>query len=793
MPEKKNHIFLTVRDLVQWSSGTDLRLSGFPLYWRGILGRRTQSRIHDLKPDWRQEYPVDTTIKIGPFNFRISGKIDLLSDNGTEATVEEIKTVVLSRSGFNKIQIDTYPQFTEQLLIYCYLYHLSSPVKTILPRLTIVNLLNEQTRSFDLHFDPDQIKPLILSRLKSKINELGIRRRRARIKARLAKKITFDPGVDRSYQREIVDTIREGLQDNHNTMISAPTGSGKTIAALFPVIKYALENDKRIFFLTAKNTQQDAVAHNLELLLGPGFPFTTLFLRAREKMCAHSIYYCHADYCPYADGFYQRMQNSGISEQLLKSHTIYPEQVYDLASRHLLCPAETQFALSRQVDLVVGDYNYIFDPSVYLQSLFYMTLPKDWILIIDEAHNLYTRALQLLSPELSYRETESLYRYLNGRTARIYQRLRETIHTVKELLLRIYQNAVQLSPHQQAVLAEVEHELWRDAFNNFEQVYLHYLLHRVRYHKLSVDDPIEQFYGRLRVFVQILETADSLFTTFMRAEKGGTLKIQCCDPSVYLRERHDTFHAVIAMSATLDPMDYYATVLGFRQDNTRFLRLAYPFQAARRKIVLVPEYDTRLHQRHQNYPNYAGIIKKVVSMKPGNYIVFFPSFEFLQATNVYLGTLQAQKLFQRSQMDDKERDEIIEMLKEDEPPKLLLAVTGGIFAEGIDLPGEACIGVIIFGPSLPAITPERELIRDYYDRICGDGFTYAYIYPGMTRVIQAAGRLIRSDQDYGILVLVGDRLADEQYSDLFPEYWGDLTITTDYQSPLIEFWQKFKT
>jgi DNA excision repair protein ERCC-2 len=591
----------------------------------------------------------------------------------------------------------------------------------------------------------------------------------------------------------MITVIGECLAGGENIMVSAPTGSGKTITTLFPVLGHALRHDKRIFYLTAKNTQQDAVASNLQQLTGAEFPLKTIFLRARGQMCANDLYFCHGDYCSYAADSFNRIRQSGILEQLQAAGTILPQNIYTASTGRSLCPAEVQMALAGRSDLVVGDYNYIFDPAAALQSVFYRKPPGEWILVIDEAHNLYARAMERLSPSVSFNEIDALYRDLESRTARIYKKLADAIRTFRDILAGQYRDAAVYAPDRPVVLADPDGAHWRSAFDHFEQVYLQYLLHRIRYRQVVIDDPVEDFYFRLRYFVQILGTADTAFTPFFSAVNGGTLKIQCCDPSAYLGERIDQFHSVVALSATLEPMNWYRNALGFRKENTRTLQLAYPFSTARRRIIVVPGFDTRVKERHQNYPRYAEIIRNVVSIKPGNYIVFFPSFETLQTTNLFLGGLTATKLIQRSTMTAEEREELIAGLRAGDEPKVLLAVTGGIFAEGIDLPGAACIGVIIFGPSLPAVTPERELVRAYYDRSDEDGFLQAYVYPGMLRVIQAAGRLIRSDQDYGVLVLVGDRLADERFSALFPESWGDLTVTSDYQTPLIRFWQNFRT
>jgi DNA excision repair protein ERCC-2 len=792
MAGHNKNISLTVRDLITRIPGTGRYLPGFPFHQRGLWGRRAQTLIHETRPEWRQEYPVSAEFRLGAYHFTVTGKIDLLCDTGSETVIEEVKTVIFTRTDFKMISLASFPHFCEQVRMYCYLYQLANPGQQVRPVLTFVNLLNDQRRSEDLSYDSDMIRDLILARLRLKVNEHTARNHVARKRATLARKITYRPSVSRPYQEEIIGAAAQTLDQGKNLLISAPTGSGKTVASLYPAIKYALRNNKKIFFATAKNTQQKPVDENLKLLLPDDFPLTVIFLRSREKMCANDIYFCHGDYCPYAVDFYRRIGESRITRKLTGAGAIYPDDVYAISVREQLCPAETQFMLSRQVDLVVGDYNYVYDPVSAPQSTFFGSLPGDWIVIIDEAHNLPSRILQLLSPGITRQEVDQLYRYCRSKKARIYRKIEKSLKNIRDLLQRLYRDAVVHAPDTQVMLIDPVYSEWEGLYKGFEQAYLHYLLHRIRYRQISGDDPIEKFYYQFHSFIRILESADERFTPYLSAQSGGLLKILCCDSSHYLQEQNAGFHSVIAMSATLDPMTYYASILGFRTDNTDFVRMAYPFHTARRRILLIPDFDTRLRQRYQNYPEYAKIIKNIVSLKRGNYVVFFPSFEFLQATNLFLGNLESERILQRSRMNDSDREEIIQSMRETAPPKVLLAVTGGIFAEGIDLYGEACIGIIVFGPSLPAETPEREIIRAYFDRKTGDGFSHAYIYPGMNRVIQAAGRLIRSEQDFGILVLVGDRLTEEQYAGLFPEYWGDLTITSDYQTPLREFWKNIR-
>jgi DNA excision repair protein ERCC-2 len=249
------------------------------------------------------------------------------------------------------------------------------------------------------------------------------------------------------------------------------------------------------------------------------------------------------------------------------------------------------------------------------------------------------------------------------------------------------------------------------------------------------------------------------------------------------------------MSATLDPIGYYQNVLGFPPGDTEQLILDSPFPEEHKKVIIIPTVSTRFSRRDQYYPAFADIIRNIVKTRKGNYLVFFPSFDFMQNVNLFLGNVNCTRIIQQRQMSDANREEVLETLRHSETDHLLLAVMGGIFSEGVDYTGDMCIGVIIFSPGLPQVTYGRELIREYYDQERGNGFEYAYMYPGINKVIQAAGRLIRSHQDKGVVVLVGERFAQESVSSLLPEHWirhpENLVITSDYVNELRKFWSKF--
>jgi DNA excision repair protein ERCC-2 len=511
-------------------------------------------------------------------------------------------------------------------------------------------------------------------------------------------------------------------------------------------------------------------------------------------MCPNDIFFCHEDHCPFAKQYQERVLESNVLAQILVMKIMHPDAIIDLAKRYTLCPAEIMLDLTVYSDIIVGDYNYVFDPAVYLKRIFLNQDYSDWILIIDEAHNLYQRGIEYYSPAIKRVEILELIGFHKKTKSKVYKDLLAALERFKELFYTIHEDGELHHEHQQYFEPHLNTQDWQTAFNDYETAFIKYLIYKLKTKLVYPDDPFESLYYSLRHFVTVIKMEGPMYVPNYNAEAGGILKIQCCDPSQHLANRISGFHSVIAMSATLDPIEYYRDILGFTVDRTKTLQLDSPFPTENRKLIIIPGLSTRYKNRNRLYPHYAEIIKEVIILKKGNYIAFLPSFEFLQNINLFLGSINSEKITQQMRMTESDRDSVLESLRNSAEPKLLLAVLGGIFSEGIDFSGDMCIGIIIFSPGLPQITYERELIRRYYENKNGNGFDYAYLYPGINKVIQATGRLIRSYQDKGIVVLVGERFGQEKVNALFPEYWfqkpGDVVFTNSYQKALKDFWDR---
>jgi DNA excision repair protein ERCC-2 len=790
-------IRLTVRDLLLPKEKKEKLHISFPIHQRGLMGKSLQQQLQIKKPDdsyhFFREYPVSLTIPYGNYSIYISGKIDGVIKKQDIWEIEEIKSVVLPPTLFRTLKIFDLTGYSEQLLFYCFILHKTRNEIKLKPVLTLGNLVNNKIRSFKIKFDPLEIESIFFKRLEFIVNRIVIKESLFQKRRKILQFFEYPLKEKRAQQFKMINEVKASILNREHLLISAPTGIGKTAAVLYPALTYALNNSKKVFFATSKNTQQRIVSETVRSFKNRNLELSIVFLQAARTMCLNHTFFCYEDYCPFVKNLNQRFFDSGITQILNEEEIVEPERVIHLAQTYTLCPSEILFQHSKNADCIVGDYNYVFNPSGSLHHFLMGENAEDWILIIDEAHNLYQRGLEYLSPRLTRLALSEIIKQIGSSKKKVLNDLKKPLSHLKKILDKMHEEGQSAYSDQSYYIVELNLQSFKNLYEDFQSAYIRYLISKSKQKSIYPDDPIQNFYFQLRHFIYVVEQIDDRFVVLYRADKNGALQIQCCDPSLYLRRILDSFHNVIAMSATIEPLHFYRTALGFHDDRSRSISLDSPFMNKNRKIIIVPETSTRYKHRSFYYPRYAEIIKQVISQYKGNYIAFFPSFEFLQHVNLFLGEIESYKLIQKSGMTEKERLEILHKLTKSDQYHLLLAVMGGIFSESIDLPGEKCVGIIIFSPALPKISLEREIIRHYYDQKSGNGFEYAYIYPGLNNVIQAAGRLIRSEQDRGIVVIVGERFNEDSINRLFPDYWfknpGDVIFTTDYQEIIKSFWE----
>ncbi len=793
---EQNNIFLSVRDLVHSPRDPEL-LSSFPLPQRGVLGKNAQAKVQQSKQKhfglFHTEYTVKQTYPYRKYQFHIHGRVDGVYQLKERLEIEEIKSVILTVSDFKKLRIERYPHFAEQLLFYAYLLQDIFNGIEIKTFLILFNLTNNKERIFPMRYNRIQTEQLLFRRFDQIIDQIEFQQAQIERRKNELAKIDFALPEKRPQQQRMMQAVAYALKDGRHLMISAPTGTGKTAAALYPAVQYAYLHNKKIFYVTSKNSQQYLAAQTVRTLINQGLPLKTLLLSASQKMCLNDVYFCHESYCPFIKKYKERLTASNLLAELLEKNFIEPAFIKVRAQELTLCPFEVSMDLVGHIDVLIGDYNYVFDPAAQLRRLFAVKDYSDWILIIDEAHNLYDRGMSYLSPALARNTISKLIFHVSELKSKIFKDLKTTLQQSETLFAHLQQEGESHYANQQYFQTQLNLEAWNDAFHQYEAAFIRYLIYKIKTKKLIIDDPLETFYYQFRRFMNVARFQDRAFVTYYDAQDGGILHIQCCDPSHYLGNIIEKFHSVIAMSATLDPMEFYQNVLGFTSERTKLLQLGSPFPAEHRKLIIVPHISTRYKDRMQNAPKIARIIHNVARLKKGNYLVFFPSFNFMQMVNLFLHNLPSEKILQKPGMKESERDAILQKLKQPNEAHVLLAVMGGIFSEGVDFTGSMAIGVIVVSPALPQVNYQRELLRTYYNEVKEMGMEYAYIYPGMNKVIQSVGRLIRSASDKGVVVLIGERFADERFNILLPEYWfknkGDVVITSHYEKEIKRFWK----
>jgi DNA excision repair protein ERCC-2 len=538
--------------------------------------------------------------------------------------------------------------------------------------------------------------------------------------------------------------------------------------------------------------------------------FRTLQVRAKEKMCANTQIICHEDFCPYAKNFPQKMERSKILDRLRESQRHHdPDEVFAAAKREEVCPFEVQLELAAKADAVVADYNYVFEPGTALRHLEDLS---GAILLVDEAHNLPDRARQIFSPELREATVRAAQAFCGGGWKNIagqseksskrrkqpraeqneltldgggngdcFEHVGEELKTLLDTLEVTAQSLPagatigETKPPARALL-----ELWK----NWETAFISYLLWKRARKIVLPDDPIVEVHFALQRFMAMwkeffdAEQSNGFTCVVERAEKGIRLALLCLDPARALGKVFRASHAAIFLSATLRPTEKIQRTLGLEPKRTASVSLPPAFPRENRKILVLPQVRTTFAARDRNYPRIATLIREMADAVPGNVLALFPSYAFLAKVAELLPPVRAEIIAQRADFSDAERQKIFARLASP-PPRglLLLAVMGGMYAEGVDYPGELLLGVFVVSPALPQVSFERELLRRHFDEQEQAGFEYAYLQPGMTRVIQAAGRLIRSETDRGVIALICQRFLQEPYASYLPRDWYDESPT----------------
>lgn len=707
--------------------------------------------------------------------FTIDGRADGIITNENQVIIDEIKTVTCD---YEDIHEDRNPAHWAQAYGYAYIYAKQHELEEVIVQLTYYQIDLDQIKQFRHAETFAQLEQFYMEMLEE-YREWAMRHHNfAKIRDLSIQNLAFPFAQYRPGQRELAIAVYKTILDEDILFAQAPTGIGKTISTLFPALK-ALKEQKieRIFYLCAKNLTAKAAQDSVKLMMDQGLRIKCVSIVAKDKMCLLEERNCDPEVCPYAKGYYNRLK-AALSQLLEQYDDMNKECFQAIGREHEVCPFELSLDASLYSDLIICDYNYVFDPRVYLKRFF--SEPQNHFLLIDEAHNMVERARSMYSAQLSQSLFRDLYKLIDKDAKSLRKMIRKMIKTFDELgetcgesgFYAFCEPCDSLLNELSSLQKAVDRYLQKSEEGNAE---------------------ITTIYFEILAYLRIADFYDDHFITWVKqAEKEVTIKQFCMNPCRAITQMLHLGKGAVFFSATLTPVRYFNDLL-LEERCRKKIALPSPFDPQKAKLLIHSGINTRYRMRNASIRPICDTIAATVRQKSGNYIVFFPSYAYL---NQVAAAFQEQYddiaiMIQESDMDDARRKEFLTRFESHEETMVCFCVLGGLFSEGIDFKGDRLIGVLIVGVGLPQINEESDLLRDYFEQAYGKGYAYAYMIPGMNKVLQAAGRVIRDDADMGVILLLDERYMSSAYRSLLPRHMSHYEIIRneyELQEQLYEFW-----
>lgn len=767
MDENLPVIRISVRNLVEFilrEGDIDNRTGGGQDPENMQMGSRIHRKIQrQMGSDYQAEVPLKTEIACDGFILKIEGRADGLIHAKEQVMVDEIKGVlreldrVQEPAGIHLAQAKCYASMVVE----------QEGLDEIGVQMTYCQMETEEVKRFQYSYQSNELKTWFdeVIRQYEKWAKFQIEWRKARNTS--IKGIEF-PFPYRKGQRNLAVSVYRTILRKKKLFIQAPTGVGKTISTVFPAVKAVGEElGEKIFYLTAKTITRTVAEQAFETLREQNLKFKVITLTAKEKICFCEETSCNPDDCPYAKGHFDRV-NDAVYELLMQEDVMSREVLEAQARKHKVCPFEMALDVSTWVDGVICDYNYVFDPDARLRRFFAEGGAGGYLFLIDEAHNLVERGRQMYSAELCKEDFLAVKKLVKGEAPRFAKRL----EACNKILL--------------AMKKECENYKVLDNISHFGIQLMNVLSETDRYLEECVDKEVREtvldFYFQVRSFLNIYDGLDENYVIYTEYQENGrfVLKLFCVNPAANLQKCLDKGNSAVFFSATLLPIQYYKRLLSTEKDNYA-VYIDSSFDTKKRLLMNGVDVSTRYAMRSREmYQRYATYIFRVVKAKMGNYLIFFPSYRFMEEVYQEFTQLLAsdeeemELVIQQKHMDEEERENFLRAFEMGREKSLIgFGVLGGIFSEGIDLTNEKLIGTLIIGTGLPQVCNEREILKSYFDQKGLYGFDYAYRYPGMNKVLQAAGRVIRTEDDRGVILLLDERFQREKGKEIFPKEWAD--------------------
>lgn len=754
-------IKLSVRTLVEYAYRSGSIDNKFRTATSMTEGTKAHKAIQSTYEETDQkEVFLKIEMEYAKMLFIIEGRCDGLLFRGDEFMIDEIKSTSHDLSGIDENSI---PVHWAQAKVYSYIYSKDNDLTEMSVQLTYMQVQTEEQKKFKKRFKFQELEQFVLEMLESYSPYASLMYQHRKRRDQSIKELQFPFETYREGQRTLAGAVYKTISEEKNIFANAPTGIGKTISTIFPTIKAIGEGKlERMFYLTAKTITRQNAEDAFSLMKNNGLCMSAVTITAKDKVCFKEETLCQKEYCEFANGYYDRL-NEAVLDIFSQESYINRDTIEKYARKHTLCPFEFSLDLAFVADAIICDYNYIFDPRVSLKR-FFDEYKKHTSLLIDEAHNLVDRAREMFSAQLEKKSFLTLKREYKG------TQLYDSVYALNKYFIEVKKKC---SDKGHLVLKELPEDLVEllEEFTHVAEVEL-LLPTKTVDQQLLLDT-----YFSATGFVRIAKLFDERYVTYVKVEKNEVfIKLFCLDPSHLIQQITKRFRATVYFSATLLPLQYFMDMLGGTPED---YTLSIPSTFAKEQTeVFIQPLSTRYNDRDHTKKHIIKMLSNVLNERKGNYLIFFPSYAYMKSVyeDFIANYPDIRTIIQTNSMAEEEREQFLAAFQEGTSDTLIgFSVLGGVFSEGVDLKGDRLNGVIVVGVGLPQLCLERNIMKDYFQSIGKNGYDYAYTYPGMNKVLQAGGRLIRSETDTGVLVLVDDRFLSQKYQGLLPVEWRDFS------------------
>ena len=773
----ENKITVSVRNLIEFVMRSGDIDNSFRSMNSAIEGTKAHVKVQKSYGDeYEAEFSLKHIIEYEEFTIQVQGRADGILTISSEVIVDEIKSTTRDLKdideNFNLLH-------WAQAKCYAYIYCMDNNLSEISVQITYFHIETEEKKIIKKLFTADELMKYFYELIDKYIEWSKITFYWGELRDHSIKDLNFPFNDYRRGQRELAVASYKTIEEGKKLYASAPTGIGKTMSTLFPSIKAVGEKKAgKIFYLTAKTITREVAISSMEILAKKGLKAKTVVITAKDKICLNQERKCNPRDCTYAKGHFDRV-NKAIIDIFENENLISREVAIEYAEKHHVCPFEFVLDLSLWGDVIVCDYNYVFDPNVYLKR-FFEGIGEDYVFLVDEAHNLVDRSREMFSAEISTSSFESTIEIIGEK----YQKLSKSLLKCKDIMEAVKGNLSGLKEYYRKEEITELYYPFKKAITLLEP----WLVEEKSEKKY---EEVLDLYFNILGYIKISDLYDEHYVTYIREDGREMIyKLYCVDSSYLLKEAFDRGKSSILFSATLNPIEYHMDLLGAKEGDYN-IRLSSPFPRENLGLLVDSTISTKYRDRESTYIDVVKRVESFVGEKKGNYLIFFPSHAYMNI--IYDLIIERNKdlniIMQLAQMNEREREAFLRDF--DKKDDLIgFAVMGGIFSEGIDLEGEKLIGAVIIGVGMPMISFERNIIRDYFNKQGENGFEYAYTYPGMNKVMQGAGRVIRSQNDKGSVLLIDSRYRDKKYKSLFPGEWRNYKAVNEknLKGTLEKFW-----